>query len=134
MKIQLLLGLAATALLSAGTAGASTLWVNSAGSNYIDGFDSTTGASLYHYTPGSGNGRGVVVVGNTIYYTVTNDGRLFTLNKTTGMPGVTINTGLASLATIAYDGKNFWLGDYSGSNNAYHFDLGTGMVDKTITL
>jgi DNA-binding beta-propeller fold protein YncE len=135
MKIQLLLGLAATALLSAGTAGASTLWLNNAGgTDIVDGFDTTTGALLHQYNVSNGNGRGVVTVGNILYTTQNGDGNIYKTDKNTGASLGSINTGLRSLATIAYDGKNFWLGDYSGSNNAYHFDLTSNMVDQTIQL
>ena len=126
----------AIALLGTTAAHASTLWLNNAGSgaDIVNGIDTVTGAITQTYAVSNGNGRGVVTVGNVIYSTQTGDGNLYKTDKTTGLSLGTINTGLASLATIAYDGKNFWFGDYSGSNNAYHYDLGSNSIDKTITL
>jgi hypothetical protein len=73
-------------------------------------------------------------VGNTLYWTRVGDGNLYKADATTGASLGSIATGQTSLATIAYDGTNFWLGDYSGTNKAYHFNISTGMVDKTISL
>ncbi len=118
------------------------VWGNSAGgSNAIEGFNESTGALENQFVgnPG-GNGRGIVVVGNVLYYTVVGDGTIHELNATTGapLPG-SINTGQTSLATIAYDPLDgtkggFWLGDYSGTNHAYFFDLAQNMITSTITL
>lgn len=118
-------GLALATTAAAPDAHALLLWGDSAGSNAIE---------VHQFSPNTGNGRGMVVVGNTAYYTVAGSGNLYELNATTGAPIGSISTGQRSLATIAYDGKNFWLGDYSGTNHAYHFDLASGMVDKTISL
>jgi hypothetical protein len=41
--------------------------------------------------------------------------------------------GTTALSTIAYDGANFWIGDYSGSNNVYHYTP-TGTLLGTISL
>ena len=77
--------LAAIALGSViGAANASLIWGDSAGSNNIDAFDSVTGAPVHHFTPGTGNGRGVVVVGNIVYYTVSGDPHIYKLDATTG--------------------------------------------------
>jgi hypothetical protein len=111
------------------------MWGNSAGSSIVlEAFDPVTGAVIHQFSEGTGNGRGMVVVGNTIYWTRTNDGNLYMTDATTGASLGSIPTGQTSLSTIAYDGANFWLGDYSGTNQAYHFNLSTGLVDKTITL
>jgi hypothetical protein len=42
-------------------------------------------------------------------------------------------TGSSGLSTIAYDGTNFWIGDYSGTNNAYYYSP-TGTLLNTIQL
>jgi PEP-CTERM motif len=116
------------------------IWGNSASSsvNAIEGFNESTGALLNQFVgnPG-GNGRGVVVIGNTLYYTRVGDGTIHELDATTGAPlAANIPTGQASLATIAYDpiDKGFWLGDYSGTNHAYFYDLSKNMITSTITL
>jgi hypothetical protein len=132
---ELILGLALASAVTAPGAQALVLWGNSAGGSItLEGFDPTTGAVVHQFSEGGGNGRGVVVVGNTIYWTRVGDGNLYKADATTGAPLGSIATGQSSLATIAYDGTNFWLGDYSGTSKAYHFNLSTGMVDKTISL
>ena len=131
-----LLAATALALLGTSAAHASTLWLNNAsfGPDIVNGIDTVTGAITQTYAVSGGNGRGVVTVGNVVYSTQVGDGTLYKTDKNTGLSLGTISTGLASLATIAYDGKNFWFGDYSGTNQAYHFDLASNSIDKTITL
>jgi hypothetical protein len=115
------------------SADAALIWGDSAGSNEIAAFDASTGALVRQFFPGSGNGRGVVVVGNVVYYTVTGDGNIYELDATTGAPVGSFNTGQSSLSTISFDGTDFWLSDYSGSNNAYKVSTG-GVLLKTISL
>lgn len=117
-------------------ANALLLWGNNASySVVIEAFDPATGAVVHQYTtPQSGNGRGVVTVGNVVYYTKVGDGNIYKLDANTGTFLGSIATGQSSLSTIAYDGTNFYLGDYSGSNHVFHFNVGTGLIDNTITL
>ena len=125
--------LVAAATLSFGaSAHASLLWGNSAGSDIITAYDPTTGAVVHQYQGVTGNGRGVVVVNNVVYYTVTDDGNIHELDANTGalLPG-TINTGQSSLSTISFDGTNFWLSDYSGTNQAYEVSQ-AGVLLKTV--
>ena len=118
---------------SAGLVQASLIWGNSAGSNEIDAWDLTTGNLVHSYNPGKGNGRGIVVVGDVVYYTVTNNGNIFKLDANTGADLGSFNTGLNSLSTISFDGTDFWLADYSGTNNAYKMSTGGTLLD-TISL
>jgi hypothetical protein len=140
----LALALAAFAIVGAPPpqAVALQIWGNSAGgTNAIESFDETNGTLIHQFVGNpAGNGRGIVTIGNVLYYTRVGDGVIHELDATTGAPlASSINTGQASLATIAYDpldGVNggFWLGDYSGTNHAYFFDLNANMVTKTINL
>ncbi len=126
----------AVALATASRLGAqANIYGNNAGfgTDIIERFDKTTGAVLQTYSGISGNGRGVVVVGNTLYYTVTDDPHIYMLNATTGAPIGSILTTVQSMSTIAWDGSTFWTSDYSGTNRAFEIDL-TGNVIKTITL
>ena len=124
-------------ILSAGSVVAQTnvIWTNSAGTNAITAVDKTTGALLKQFNPGKGNGRGMVVVGNTVYYSVAGSGNVFKLDATTGADlGVAFTVpGATGLSTIAYDGTNFWIGDYSGTKNAYYVSP-AGALLKTISL
>ncbi len=88
------------------------------------------------YTNLSGlNGRGVVVVGNTMYYTTANSGNVYSYNLTTMHDnGVAFTVaGASGLSTMAYDGTNFYIGDYSGTNNVYKYTP-TGTLLATIPL
>lgn len=136
MRGLLLSAAAAVAIFTAGQANASLLWGNNAGGgpDVIEAFDPATGALVHQYSGVSGNGRGVVVVNNVLYYTVTGDGTIHEMDTTTGalLPG-TIDTGQSSLSTISFDGTNFWLADYSGTNHAYEVSQ-SGVLLKTISL
>ena len=119
----------------AGSAGAATLYMNSAGSD-MGGYDATTGAQIVNYTQNKGNGRGIVVVGNIVYYTTADSGSVFMRDKTTNADlGVAFTiAGARWLQAISYDGTNFWVGDYSGTTNAFYVNGTTGALIKTITL
>src|SRR5512135_1597970 len=84
MKPKNVLKNAVAALLAGvvGAAGASTLYENSAGSN-MNGYDAATGVLTVPLTQGKGNGRGIVTVGNIVYYTVANSGTVWMKDKNT---------------------------------------------------
>lgn len=106
------------------------------GSPYVFKIDKATGAVVDSYTNLSGiNGRGSVVVGNTLYYTTANDNHVYSYNLTTKTSnGIAFSVaGSSALSTVAYDGTNFWIGDYSGTNHAYLYTP-TGTLLKTISL
>lgn len=84
-----------------------------------------------------GNGRGVVTVGNILYYTYASSNSVFAYNlaTNTNLGSVFSVAGSSGLATMAWDGSAFWLGDYSGTPNAYHYSitgtlLGTSPLSK----
>ncbi|MGB7556480.1 MAG: PEP-CTERM sorting domain-containing protein [Candidatus Korobacteraceae bacterium] len=128
----LYVGLAATALRAD-----TIMYANNAtgGSPYIYQIDVTTGAVLQTYTNLSGNnGRGVVTVGDTIYYTTASDNNVYKESKAGVNEGIAFSvSGASGLATMAYDGTDFYIGDYSGTNNVYKFKQ-DGTPDGTIAL
>ena len=137
---NLLFGVAAASLLSAGAHAApvTTIWADSAsfGSPILYEFDLTTGAILDKITSTHGdNGRGIVNVGDILYYTDAGDNHVYGYNFKTNTDLGTIFTvtGASALSTIAYDGTNFWIGDYSGTNQAYLYTP-TGTLLKTVHL
>ncbi|HWZ01322.1 MAG TPA: PEP-CTERM sorting domain-containing protein [Edaphobacter sp.] len=106
------------------------------GAPYVFQIDKTTGAVTNSYTNLQGNnGRGSVVVGTTLYYTDAGDNHVYAYNLSTKtqLGSVFTVTGSSALSTIAYDGTNFWIGDYSGTNHAYLYSP-TGTLLKTISL
>jgi hypothetical protein len=122
--------------LSASAWAGPIIYANNAGSPHIDVIDAATGAVTSEFTinGGAGNGRGVVVVGNTLYYTLASSGNVFTHNLTTNAEAVAFAVaGASGLSTIAFDGTNFWIGDYSGTKNAYNITP-TGTLLSTVSL
>jgi len=81
------------------------------------------------------NGRGVVVVGGIVYYTSATSPNVFkyTLSSHTNNGVAFTVAGASALSTMAYDGANFWIGDYSGTNKAYLYTP-TGTLLKTVNL
>ena len=112
------------------------IYANNAGVPKIDIIDGATMTVTSSFTinGGNGNGRGVVVVGNTLYFTLANSGNVFTHDLTTNAEAVAFNVaGSSGLSTIAFDGSNFWIGDYSGTKNAYNYTPG-GALLSTVSL
>ncbi len=128
--------LSAAVLLGAASAWASPIiYANNAGSDRIEVIDAATGTVMDSFVALSANGRGVVTIGNTVYFTQANSGTVYSADLVTHAfngPAFTV-AGATGLSTIAYDGTNFWIGDYSGTNKAYHYTP-TGTLLSTITL
>lgn len=112
------------------------IYGNNVGNSGLTQIDKTTGAITHVYTGlVQGNGRGVVVVGTTAYYTDAFSGFVsaYDLATSTNIGHVFSVAGSSGLSTMAYDGTNFWIGDYSGTNHAYLYTP-TGTLLKTISL
>src|SRR5689334_13977042 len=115
-----------------------SFWSNSAGfgAPILSQWDINTGVLIQTITaPHGNNGRGIVNVGNVLYYTDANDNNVYAYNYLTHTDLGTAFTvsGASALSTIAYDGTNFWIGDYSGTNHAYLYSP-TGTLLRTISL
>jgi len=136
MNLKRLCLITITALFGglAGIASASTLYENSAGSD-MNGFDASTGALTFPLTQTKGNGRGIVTVGNIVYYTIASSGQVFKKDRDTNADlGVAFTVpGASGLQAISFDGTNFWIGDYSGTTKAYYVSP-AGVLLNTITL
>lgn len=117
-----------------GTVEAATIWGNNAGTLGVSKFDAATGVQQFNFYPG-GNGRGIVQVGNVLYLTQAASNNVFKRDATTGADlGVAFSiAGSFGLQAIAYDGTNFWVGDYSGTNAAYLYSP-TGTLLNTVNL
>jgi hypothetical protein len=136
LGIHLAVLYAATALCT-GNVSAYTIYGNSAsgGNNPLHTIDSVTGVESARFTgQANGNGRGMVVVGDVMYYTVVGDAHIYEVDKNTGVALGSILTQNASMSTIAFDGTYFWTADYAGSNQAFKIDPTTGLNVDTITL
>ncbi len=140
MKLQrMLFGVGLSAAISVcAQAAPTTIWVNNAtfGAPIIQEYSLATGALLDQITaPHGSNGRGIVTVGNVLYYTNSTDNHVYAYNFATNTDlGTAFTVAAASaLSTIAYDGTNFWIGDYSGTNHTYLYTP-TGTLLNTISL
>jgi sugar lactone lactonase YvrE len=139
MKQKGLLVLAAVFLCSISAHAGTIIYANSAGQDGIQVFDVDVAAGTETLIDSFGikvsNGRGVVVVGDTLYYTDANSGSVssYTLSSHTDNGALFTIAGASGLATMAFDGTNFYLGDYSGSNNVYHYSP-TGTLLGTVQL
>lgn len=130
---------------------AATMWANSAtyGPDLLHVLDinaaGTAGTLVQNFTVSTGNGRGVVVVGNVIYSTESGPSTdpfggsniIYKTNRTTGASLGTITvSGLPStsaMSTLAWDGSAFWTSEYLGGKHGYRIDT-SGNIIKTITL
>lgn len=135
-KTRIALFAALTALSSTSAFAQNILWGNSAqnvAAANIESFNKLSGVRTNQFAGSRGNGRGVVVVGNTVYYTMTDENKIRMMDATTGADLGFITTSVASMSTIAWDGSQFWTSDYSGSNKAYRINT-SGVVTTTIAL
>lgn len=134
--VRLSLLLAITMLFTShASAQQSLIYANSAGSRGIDVIDADTGAIIRTCVHNRGNGRGIVVVGNIGYLTVSSAGTVWKLDVDTCTDlGIAFETGLPGIATIAYDGTNFWVNEYNSPGNGAFLYSPTGTLLKSITL
>jgi hypothetical protein len=104
------------------------------GPDTVSQIDITTGVVTANIDVSPGNGRGVVQVGNILYTTTASSNIVYEYNLTTSTSSTAFTvSGSSALSTISYDGTNFWIGDYSGTNQAYEYSP-TGTLLKTISL
>ena len=88
--------------------------------------DLATGQIVDYHTNLSGyNGRGVAVIGNTMYYTSndTNCVNTYTLSPPTDNGCLFQVTGAQRLASLAFDGTNLWIEDYSNTGKIFQYDI-----------
>lgn len=139
-KFPILLGAVGLVISGlSGTAQAIPVYGNSASSGTLalETFNVDTAAGtateVSEFNPQSGNGRGMVVVGDVMYYTIVGDPNIYQIDKNTGASLGSITTENASMSTIAFDGTNFWTSDYSGTNNGFYIDAATGLNLRTVS-
>jgi len=121
----LMLAAAASVASVAHAAPVATIWGNSAtfGAPLLQEWDLNGNLLDTIYAPRGDNGRGVVQVGNILYYTSAFTNGVYAYNFVTNTDMGTVFTvaGASGLATMAWDGSHFFIGDYSGTNNVYEF-------------
>ena len=134
---------------SANAATTNILYGNSAtfGPDLVDKYSIAGPAGTLQdtYNVSSGNGRGVVVVGNIMYTTQSGpsgnifggDNKIYMTDLTSHLSLGTITVAAlptgAAMSTLAWDGSQFWTSEYLGGNHAYRIDT-SGTITKTISL
>jgi hypothetical protein len=118
-------------------AGASVIWGNNASSGNVnlEAFDSDTGTLVQQFlvpnlTARSDNGRGVALLGSTIYYTTANSGNIYITNTTTHADqGILVNTGFPGIANVATDGTFIYAASYQTSSGVVNkYDTSGNLV------
>lgn len=139
-RLVALVGAAALGLFAGAAAAQQVQYIygNSAsgGAGSMYQIDINTGTVVKTCPHARGNGRGIVVVGNTVYFTTANSGNVYRMDwPTCADQGVAFTVGAVSgIATIAFDGTDFWLNEYnSPGNRAFKYSIG-GTLLTTITL
>ncbi|MDB5479320.1 MAG: motif putative anchor domain protein [Caulobacteraceae bacterium] len=131
------LAAAVTLATSAHASSVTTIWGNSAssGAPLLQEWDLSGNLLDTIHAPHGFNGRGVVQVGNILYYTSAGANGVYAYNFVTNTDLGTVFTvaGSSGLATMAWDGHAFYIGDYSGTNNVYKYSP-TGTLLQTIPL
>lgn len=81
------------------------------------------------------NGRGVALLGDTIYYTTAGSGNIYVTNATTHADlGVLVSTGFAGIANVATDGVFIYANNYQdGSGVVNKYDTSGNLVG-TVTV
>jgi len=108
------------------------------GAGFIYQINKRTGVITDTFTNLSGlNGRGIAVVGNTLYYTdyprVGDPHFIYSYNLRSHTDNGALFSLPVAVSAIAFDGTNFYLADYNGSNTVYKYSI-SGTLLKTITL
>jgi len=143
-KKWILLGALASLTTAQAVLADEVVWGNSASSGNVnlEEFDVTTGTLV----PGqqflvpnpiavNDNGRGVAVLGNTIYYTTANSGNIYVTNAITHADlGILVNTGFPGIANVATDGKFIYAASYQTSSGVVNKYDTSGNLVGTVTV
>jgi hypothetical protein len=118
---------------------ASEIWGNSASSGNVnlEAFDSVTGTLIPgqqflvpNLTARADNGRGVALLGNTIYYTTAQSGNIYITDRTSHADlGILVNTGFPGIANVATDGTSIYAASYQTSSGVVNkYDTAGNLV------
>lgn len=103
----------------------------------MEAFDTDTGTLVSgqqflvpNLTARNDNGRGVALLGNTIYYTTANSGNIYVTNTTTHADlGILVNTGFPGIANVATDGVSIYAASYQTSSGVVNkYDTAGNLV------
>jgi hypothetical protein len=136
--------LSVSSLLAGGTeaTAASLIWGNSASSGNVslEAFDSVTGIPVQQFlvpnlTARNDNGRGVALLGDTIYYTTASSGNIYVTNANTHADlGILVSTGFAGIANVATDGVFIYASNYQTSSGVVNKYNTSGILVGTVNV
>lgn len=131
-------------ILASTTAQAATIWGSSASSGNVnlEAFDITGGVATLsqqflvpNLTARSDNGRGVALLGNTIYYTTASSGNIYVTDAVTHADlGILVNTGFNGIANVATDGTFIYANNYQDSSGIINKYDTSGNLVGTVTV
>ena len=145
---SLVLALAAVGcLIASGTPvyADTTIWGNSAtfGNVNLESFNITSAGVVTldqqflvpNLTARADNGRGVALLGNTIYYTTASSGNIYITDTITHADGgILVNTGFAGIANVATDGTFIYANNYQDSSGIINKYNTSGGLVGTVTV
>ncbi|MHB9100931.1 MAG: PEP-CTERM sorting domain-containing protein [Sulfuricella sp.] len=145
LKINILTASIALVLVSMATpVMASVIWGNNAsgGNVNLEAFDSVTGLLIPgqqflvpNLTARSDNGRGVALLGDTIYYTTASSGNIYVTNAVSHADlGILVNTGFSGIANVATDGTYIYANNYVSSSGIINKYTTAGVLAGTVTV
>ena len=122
----------------------SIIWGNNAsfGNVTLEAFDSATGLLIPgqqflvpNVTARGDNGRGVAVLGHTIYYTTANSGKIYITNDLTHSDdGILVDTGFPGIANVATDGTFIYANSYQSDSGVINKYNTSGVLVGTVTV
>lgn len=123
---------------------AAVIWGNSASSGNVnlEAFDSVTGLLIPgqqflvpNLTARNDNGRGVALLGDTIYYTTASSGNIYVTNAVSHADlGILVNTGFSGIANVATDGTFIYANNYQDSSGIINKYTTAGVLAGTVTV
>jgi hypothetical protein len=146
IKLSFILALVVVGcIIACGTpVSASVIWGSSASSGNVnlEAFDSVTGLLIPgqqflvpNLTAQNDNGRGVAILGDTIYYTTAFSGNIYVTNTVTHADlGILVNTGFSGIANVATDGTFIYANNYLDSSGIINKYDTSGNLVGTVTV
>ena len=123
----------------------SIIWGNSAsgGNVNLEAFNITSSGVVTlaqqflvpNLTARNDNGRGVALLGNTIYYTTADSGNIYVTDAITHADlGILVNTGFSGIANVATDGTFIYANNYQDTSGVINKYDTSGNLVGTVTV
>ncbi len=121
---------------------ASIIWGTSAsfGNVNIEAFDTDTSTLIDQFlvpnlTARNDNGRGIALLGSTIYYTTANSGNIYVTDTSTHADGgILVNTGFNGIANVSTDGTFIYANNYTDTSGIINKYDTSGNLISTVTV